>query len=103
MDPRRVLAISATGAALVVSLGLGLSLVRYSQLRGRVPTGVSAGGIALGGLSQEEAEALLREEVAAPLNLPVQLSYLGDTVPLLPSEVGFQVDVATMALPRPSA
>lgn len=97
MDPRRVLAIAGIGAVLVIALGLALSLFRYSQLRGRVPTGVSAAGVPLGGLSQEQAEALLQEEVAAPLNLPVQLSYLAETVPLLPSQVGFQVDVVAIA------
>ena len=97
MDRRRILGLAATGAALVISLGLGLALFRYSQLRGRVPTGVSAAGVALGGLSQEQAEALLQEEVAAPLALPVQLRYLGELVPLLPSQVGFQVDVVAMA------
>jgi vancomycin resistance protein YoaR len=77
----------------LVVLG-GAYLAAYSYAGTTIPAGTTVLGIDIGGLTQDEAESLLRDELPAVADSPMTLLVQQDSYPLVPSESGLNVDVA---------
>ena len=73
-------------------LFLGYQAFLYSLVREKLPTGTSVAQVDVGGLSREEAAAVLTEYYFSP----VVLHHLEEQVELNPQDVGFNMDVETM-------
>lgn len=69
-----------------------VELVIYSQQRARMPSGLSVGGVPVGGLTQTEAA----ERLAQVYSRPIELRYDDYLVLLSPTNVGFQLDTEAM-------
>lgn len=76
-------------AALVLTF---VELVIYSQQRSRMPSGLSVGGVPIGGLTQTEAA----ERLAQVYSTSVELHYGEELILLTPSSIGFQLDAEAM-------
>jgi len=74
-----------------------LELALYSQAFAVLPTGLTLGGVPVGGLT----EAAAREELLTVYSTPLELRYLDNVILLDPAVVGFQVNTAVM-LPEAS-
>ena len=99
LDMSRQLRIALIAAAVPVALILWASAVfamdRVSN-GGEVLGNVTVAGADLGGLSEDEArDALLALEERLS-TVPITVTVAGETFSLLPSEVGFSIDVETM-------
>ena len=90
---RRTLIISAlVVAGLILMVGAAFGIDRAVN-RGEIMGRVSALGVDLGGLGEDDARArleALQRELAAT---PVPVSVAGKTFELIPSEVGYRIDV----------
>ena len=90
------------GGRLVLVLILALALLLaggYSAAAlaagDKVPRGTSVAGVDIGGLTQDEAERRLREDLAERAEAPIEISVDGaDPVSLTPAEAGLSVDYA---------
>ena len=67
-------------------------LIQFSRLRAGFPSGTLIGGIAIGGLDQEQAA----ERVQQAYNSTIELVYEGELIHIKPSQVGFELDVESM-------
>ena len=67
---------------------LVFQLIQYSQIRSGFPPGTKIGGIAVGGLNQQQAA----DRISQALSIPVELKYGQDIIQLKPSAVGFTVN-----------
>ena len=86
----------AGAVVLIVAAFLGWRYSVYQTYRARIRPGVRIAGVDVGGLPPDEATALANEEIAAPLEAPITLSYLDQEATLSAEEAGFSVDVAAM-------
>ena len=77
----------------LVVLG-GAYLAAYSYAGTTVPAGTTVLGIDIGGLTQDEAEEVLRTELPALADSEMTLLVEQDSYPIVPSESGLNVDVA---------
>ncbi|HEX8990802.1 MAG TPA: hypothetical protein VF784_03920, partial [Anaerolineales bacterium] len=68
------------------------ALVAYSRQRNSYPSGMTIGGVPVGGLDPQAASQRLLEVY----NTPVQIQYGGGTIQVEPSVLGFQMDVDSM-------
>ncbi len=68
----------------------------YQNYMARIRPGVSITGLDVGGLTPDEALALVRQEWADPLAQPIELRYLDQIQELDPAAVGFAVLVDAM-------
>ena len=75
---------------------LAYKLRQYESYQEAIYPGVSAAGVPLQGQTQEQARQTLEEMVVAPLNQPVALQYITDTVVLLPTDVALEIQVSEM-------
>ena len=66
-----------------------LELVRYSEQKDDLPTDLTIAGIAVGGLSETDAQARLE---SVYVNQPVQLIYDGSPIVLQPPEINFRLN-----------
>ncbi len=90
------------GGRLVLVLVLALALLLaggYSAAAlaagDKVPRGTSVAGVDIGGLTHDEAERRLREDLAERADAPIEISVEGaDPVSLTPAEAGLSVDYA---------
>jgi hypothetical protein len=84
-------------AAIIAAAGLGLLVLGYGTafaLTGeKVPEDTTVLGVALGGLSEDEAKAKLRAGVGDRLNLPVKVEAAGRNYQVKPAEAGLELDV----------
>ncbi|HRE27021.1 MAG TPA: hypothetical protein PK954_10340, partial [Anaerolineales bacterium] len=82
--------------ALLSLLGAGiflaLQLIDYSRSFERLPSGLSLGGVPVGGLTQTEA----RQQIVSVYNSDVELRYRDSVIVLKPAAVSFEVNVDTM-------
>jgi vancomycin resistance protein YoaR len=85
----------AVGGVLIVFLGLYTMLV-YS-VGDRVPRGTTVVDVQVGGLSQEAAEARLRERLLPRAEEPIALTADGKNYSLKPASAGLALDVAGTA------
>lgn len=81
-----------TGVAVLLLVAGYVGLAAY--LGGRVPGNTTVGGVDVGGLTQEEAQAALRPAAAKAAEQQMQLVAGDAKAPLTPSDSGVTVDVA---------
>jgi hypothetical protein len=68
---RRPLLIAAVATVLVI-VGLGVAVVVLdNRAEGKIAEGVKVGDVDVGGLTAEEAETKVRQELLAPLDDPI--------------------------------
>jgi lipoprotein-anchoring transpeptidase ErfK/SrfK len=76
---------------------LGGALYAYDHARAdEISPGVQVGGIALGGLSPEQAKARLEREILAPLERPIVVHHANQTWKLGPREARLRADLSAM-------
>ena len=83
-----VLEILSSIMLLVAVVLIMLELVQYSKQKDALPTDLTIAGVAVGGLSESDAQARLE---SAYTNQVVQLVYDGSLILLRPSEVNFRL------------
>ena len=67
-------------------------MVSYSRLLTNYPSGMTLGGVPVGGLNAQDAA----QRVLQVYDLPVELHYLDTTIQIDPGLLGFNVDIASM-------
>jgi beta-lactamase class A len=82
----------AIGLVVVAAILLVLQLITFSRLRAGFPPGTLIGGIAVGGLSQQQAA----ERVTQAYNNPIELVYKDQLIQVKPSQLGFDLNVESM-------
>ncbi|NLG56060.1 MAG: hypothetical protein GX542_10520 [Rhodococcus sp.] len=83
------IAVAAGGVAAVLGLGY---LIDLAVTSGSVPRGTTVAGVAVGGMSPEEAEQTLRSELEPRTLAPVEVNAGDVTAELVPAEAGLGVD-----------
>ena len=68
------------------------SLVGYSRQRNNYPSGMTMGGVPIGGLDPQAAS----QRVLQVYKIPIQIQYNGDIIQIDPTSVGFQLDIDSM-------
>ena len=68
------------------------SLVGYSRQRNNYPSGMTMGGVPIGGLDPQAAS----QRVLQVYKTPIQIQYNGDIIQIDPTSVGFQLDIDSM-------
>jgi lipoprotein-anchoring transpeptidase ErfK/SrfK len=92
---KRFIVVAAGVAAVVV---LGGALYAYDHARAdEIAPGVKVAGIALGGLTTEQAKARLEREILRPLQRPIVVHHGTKTWRLGPREARIRADLSTMA------
>ncbi|TDT32663.1 VanW family protein [Naumannella halotolerans] len=91
--PRRGWLIGMGVAVLLLLLG-GAYSVAYASAGDTVPRNATVGGVAIGGMTREEAIATLEEAYADTETAELELSAGDNTVALNPAEAGLSVDYA---------
>ena len=76
----------------VVVLGVAVYLLGYLITGDRVPRHVTVAGVAVGGMSREDAIAALESELAPVAEDPIELSVNEESVNLDPADAGLSVD-----------
>jgi vancomycin resistance protein YoaR len=84
-------------AALAVALVAGY-VAGYFLTGNRVPSGATVAGVAIGGLSPEDAEAALDRELADLATAPIELEHEGEIHVVDPAEVGMTLDTEQTVL-----
>lgn len=82
------------GVVVTVLLIGGAYLAAYLNAGTTVASGTTVLGVAIGGLTQDEAEAKLRDDLPPIADAPVTLLVDDDSYTIVPSESGLNVDVA---------
>jgi hypothetical protein len=75
----------AIGLVVVAAILLVLQLITFSRLRAGFPPGTLIGGIAVGGLSQQQAA----DRITQAYNNPIELVYKDQMIQVKPSQLGF--------------
>jgi vancomycin resistance protein YoaR len=81
------------GVVLTLLVVGGAYLAAYSYAGTTVPVGTTVLGIDIGGQTQDEAEATLRDELPPIADAPITLLVGRDSYPITPSQSGLNVDV----------
>jgi lipoprotein-anchoring transpeptidase ErfK/SrfK len=85
-------------AFLAVLVVLGGALYAYDHARAnKIAPGVEVGGVALGGLTPEQARARLEREILQPLERPIVVHHADKTWKLGPREARLRADLGAMA------
>ena len=82
----------AIGLVVVAAIFLVLQLITFSRLRAGFPPGTLIGGIAVGGLSQQQAA----DRVTQAYNNPIELVYKDQLIQVKPSQLGFDLNIESM-------
>ncbi len=69
-----------------------VSLISYSRSRNFYPTGMTIGGVPVGGLDPQEAS----QRVLQVYSTPIQINYAGAIIQADPTLIGFQMDMESM-------
>ena len=94
MRTRSFIFIAAFLAVLVV---LGGALYAYDRARANeIAPGVKVGGVALGGLTPDQARAQLEREILQPLERPIVVHHASKTWKLGPREARLRADLGAM-------
>ena len=84
-------------AFLAVLVVLGGALYAYDHARANeIAPGVKVAGVALGGLSPDQARARLERDILAPLERPIVLHHANKTWKLGPREARLRADLSAM-------
>jgi vancomycin resistance protein YoaR len=87
---KRLVALIAAAAFGVLVLAYGIA---FAVTGGKIPGDTTVLGVALGGLSEDEAKAKLDEALKGRLDDPIKLTAGGRTHTVKPSDAGLTVDV----------
>ena len=71
---------------------LVIQLIQFSRIRAGFPPGTLIGGIAVGGLNQQQAS----DRVTQAYNNPIELVYKDQLIQAKPSQLGFDLNVESM-------
>ena len=85
----RIVSLIFVVAAVALTL---FQLVNYSRERNNYPAGMTIGGVAVGGVNGQRAS----ERVLQVYTQPVEIQYADEIIHILPSQVGFSVDIDSM-------
>ena len=85
----RVLSILLLTATIILII---ITLIGYSRQRNDYPTGMTVGGVPVGGLSPQEAS----ERILLVYTTPVEARYGEAIIHIDPSAVGFEIDLESM-------
>ncbi len=85
----RIISLIFVVAAVALTL---YQLVKYSRERSNYPSGMTIGGIAVGGVDAQEAS----ERVLQVYTQPVEIQYAGEIIHIDPTQIGFGVDMDSM-------
>jgi len=78
--------------AVLAAILLVIQLIQFSRIRAGFPPGTLIGGIAVGGLNQQQAA----DRVTQAYNNPIELVYKDQLIQVKPSQLGFDLNVETM-------
>ena len=83
--------------AITAALLLAVGVYAYDRAQeDRIAPGVSVGGVDIGGRTADEARDVIQEEVVAPLEKPVEITFAGETYTLRPKQLDQSADVDGM-------
>jgi lipoprotein-anchoring transpeptidase ErfK/SrfK len=85
--------IAAIGVALVVALGAAGAYAYDSSRKDKIADGVHIAGVDVGGLSEDEATALVRKRLLAPLRQSLRVSYDGESWKLPGAKLKVRADL----------
>ena len=71
-----------------------ISLIGYSRQRNNYPAGMTIAGVAVGNVDPQTAS----ERVLQVFSSPVEIQYAGSNILIVPSQVGFQINMDSMLL-----
>ena len=71
---------------------LVLQLIQFSRIRAGFPPGTRIGGVAVGGLNQQQAA----DRLTRVYNSPIEMDYNGNLIQVQPAQLGFSMDVPSM-------
>src|SRR3989304_10137037 len=80
---------------IIISLSVVITvveLVAYSRLLTNYPTGMTLGGVPVGGLNAQDAA----QRVLQVYSLPIELHHQDNIIQIDPGPLGFNVDIASM-------
>jgi lipoprotein-anchoring transpeptidase ErfK/SrfK len=80
-------------AVLVVVLGVGAAYAYDSSRKDKIADGVRIAGIDVGGMSEDEAAALVRHRLLAPLRQPLRVSFDGESWELPGAKLRIRAEV----------
>ncbi|MDP9188305.1 MAG: L,D-transpeptidase/peptidoglycan binding protein [Actinomycetota bacterium] len=87
----------AAVVALTATLLLAVGVYAYDRAQeDQIAPGVSVGGVDVGGRSADAARAVIEDEVVAPLQKPVEISFDGETYRLTSKQLDQRADVDGM-------
>lgn len=92
LKPRRRIGVWVWLLLAIVGLGGVLYGVDYVMSEGRVPRGVTVGGVDIGGMTEEQAEQRLRIDLGEKMRKPVNVKAGNMSTELDPPQSGLQVD-----------
>ncbi len=92
LKPRRRIGVWVWLLLAIVGLGGVLYGVDYVMSEGRVPRGVTVGGVDIGGMTEEQAEQRLRIDLGEKMRHPVNVKAGNMSTELDPPQSGLQVD-----------
>lgn len=76
----------------VAAVLLVLQLIQFSRIRAGFSPGTTIGGVAVGGLNQQQAA----DRLTQIFNSPIELAYEENLIQVRPSQLGFSLDTAAM-------
>ena len=85
----RIVSIGLLLAAVIISF---FQLIAYSRQRASLPAGLTIAGVPVGGLDQPAA----MERLLHTYSTPIELIYEGESIVLVPAQVGFELDAKAM-------
>lgn len=85
----RIVSIGLLLAAVIMSF---FQLIAYSRQRASLPAGLTIAGVPVGGLDQRAAT----ERLLHTYSTPIELIYEGESIVLVPAQVGFELDAKAM-------
>jgi lipoprotein-anchoring transpeptidase ErfK/SrfK len=84
-------------ACLLILLGGAVAVYAYDAARDdQIANGVTVAGVDVGGMTSDEARALLQRRVARPLERPIRVTYKGNRFNLSAADAEVQADVDGM-------
>ena len=76
----------------IAAILLVSQLIRFSRIRAGFPPGTSIGGVAVGGLNQQQAA----DRITQAFNNPIELVYNDQLIQVRPSQLGFDIQTEVM-------
>ena len=89
----RKTSIAVIAAAVLVVLGVAGAYAYDSSQKDKIAEGVTIAGVDVGGLNEEEAAALVRKRLLAPLQQSLRVSYDGESWELQGEKLKLRADV----------